>query len=126
MIFDDREVRALAADFSAAAEDATPEVAKAVGRGALNIKRDSARRISGHPRFRALPSAITYDTWFSMRGPSAEIGPDHSRRQGELGHIPEYGTPTSAPMPYMGPAGDAERPRFERALEDVAERLLGP
>lgn len=124
-MFDAREVAALAYDLEKGSREAVAEAASVVARGALNIKRDAARRISGHPRLRALPSAITYDTFTSLRGPAAEIGPDHGRRQGQLGHVAEFGTPTSAPMPYMGPAGEAERPRFERALEDLAVKAIG-
>lgn len=123
-MFDSHEVTALAHDLGQGAKQAAAEAAKVVERGLLNIKRDSARRISGHPHLRALPSAITYDTYTSMRGPSGEVGPDHRRRQGNLGHIPECGTPTSAPMPYMAPAGEAEEPRFAKALEDLAVKAF--
>jgi hypothetical protein len=72
-----------------------------------------------------LPQAIDYDLFPTLTGPSAEIGPNLKKPQGNLGHIPEYGTPTSAPMPYMAPAGEAEEPKFVKALEDLAVKALG-
>jgi hypothetical protein len=103
---------------------APAEVTKVVGRGALNIKNDARRRATGIRHAPAYPSAITYDQWQGLRGPAAEIGPDKDRRQGALGNILEYGTVKNAPIPHMGPAGAAEAPRFERALEDLSVRLL--
>lgn len=123
---DGSEIRVMV-DALAKATRVTPAAVTAVvAKGALNIKQDAARRISGHPRFRRLPYAIDYDLYQSLTGPSAEIGPNHSKPQGNLGHIPEYGSPTSAPMPYMAPAGEAEAPKFEKALEDLMVKSLGP
>jgi hypothetical protein len=123
--FDTREVTGLVKAFEdATGGPATKDVAAVVAKGALNIKKDAARRISGHPRFRRLPAAINYDLYVSLRGPAAEIGPDHNRPQGNLGHIAEYGGLRSAPMPFMAPAGDAEEPRFAKALEDLTTKAL--
>jgi hypothetical protein len=92
----------------------------------LQVHADARRRISGHPHYRRLQYAIDYDLYQSLTGPSAEIGPNHNKPQGNLGHIPEYGSPTSEPMPYMAPAGEAEAPKFEKALEDLMVKALGP
>lgn len=123
--FDTSEVAALGKVLVEASAGTMADVGRVVARGALNIKTDAARRISGHPRFRRLPAAINFDLFTSLRGPAAEIGPDHRKPQGNLGHISEYGTPTSAPIPYMTPAAEAEEPRFVKALEDVAVKALG-
>lgn len=123
--FDTAEVAEVADLLAHAADVAPAESRKVVARGALNIKSDARRRISGHPRLRALPAAITYDSHPTPAGGWAEIGPDHDRRQGALGNIPEYGTVNNAPTPYMRPAAEAERPRFERAMEDLAMKALG-
>lgn len=123
--FDTHEVVALVDAITKASGPAVADVKAVVAKGALNIKQDAARRISGHPRFRRLPAAISYDLYTTFRGPAAEIGPDLGKPQGNLGHIPEYGSPTSAPFPYMGPAAEAEEPRFVKALEDLAVKALG-
>lgn len=108
-----------------AVSEAPDEAAKVVERGALNIKDDARRRISGHPHAPAYPSTITYDTYRGLRGPVAEIGPDKGKRQGALGNILEYGTVNNAPLPHMIPAAEDELPKFERAMEDLAVKALG-
>ncbi|AXH89406.1 hypothetical protein [Micromonospora aurantiaca] len=108
-----------------ALSEAPDEVTKVVARGALNVKKDAqarAKRIGQHVR--RYPSSIGYDLRQGLRGPVAEIGPEVGRGQGSLGSILENGSPTSPPHPHMLPAGQAEAPRFERALEDLAVRLL--
>jgi hypothetical protein len=123
--FNTDEVAAVADILTQAAGVAAAGARAVVAKGALNIKTDSRRRISGHPRLRALPAAITYDSHETGSTIWAEIGPDKNKRQGALGNIPEFGTPKNAPMPYMLPAGEAERPRFEKAMEDLAAKALG-
>lgn len=123
--FDVHEITGVLDAVNKASGAALADVTAVVAKGALNIKQDAAKRISGHPRFRRLPAAINYDVYQSLRGPAAEIGPDHGKPQGNLGHIPEFGTPKSRPIPYMAPAGEAEEPRFAKALEDAAVKALG-
>jgi hypothetical protein len=95
-----------------------------VEKGALNIKKDAAQRIRGLAHARAYPFSITYDVYSGLTGPVAEIGPDKTKRQGALGNILEYGTVNNPPHPHMRPAADRELPRFEKALQDLATRLL--
>jgi len=124
-MFDTREITVLADAINKASRVAPADAEKVVFVGALNIKRDAQRRISGHRRWRRLPYAIDFDTYRSLKGPSAEIGPNHDKPQGPLGNIAEYGSPTSEPIPFMAPAADAEQPKFERAMEDLAVKALG-
>lgn len=108
------------------AETATPERArKIVAKGALNIKKDWARRWGGIAHAPALPRAISYDTTSSAAEASAEIGPDKGRRQGALGNIIEFGTSKNAPIPGGLPALAAEEPKFVAAMQDLAEEALG-
>ncbi len=123
--FNTAEVEAVADILIHAADLALAETRKVIAKGAANIKADARRRISGHPHLRHLPAAITYDPHESPGVVWAEIGPDKGRPQGALGNIPEFGTVKNPPTPYMRPAGDAERPRIERAMEDLAARALG-
>jgi hypothetical protein len=124
-VIDGHEVRQLLDALGKSAAVTETQARAIVARGALNIKNDARRRISGHPTLRRLPYAIDYDVYTTLTGPAAEIGPNHSKPQGNLGHIPEYGTPTSAPMPYMAPAGLAEEPKFAKAIEDAMVKALG-
>lgn len=117
-------LEALAADLERAADMAPAEVRKVVGKGALNIKTDARRRVEGLAHAPAYPRAITYDTAVTPAGASAEIGPDKSKRQGSLGNVIEYGSVNNPPHPHLAPALQAERPRFEKALEDLAVKSL--
>lgn len=125
-VFDTHELVALAKGFdNATGGPALAQVRAVVAKGALNIKNDAAARASGIAHAPAYPRSITYDMHFSLSGPSAEIGPDKSRRQGALGNILEYGTSKNAPRPHMGPAANAEEPKFAKALEDLAVKATG-
>lgn len=124
MEIDTRELRRLEYDFTEALAAAPQEARKVVQKGALNIKTDAQRRVAGLRHAPAYPRAISYDSRDTSAGPEAEIGPDKKRRQGALGNILNYGTVKNAPIPHMEPAADAELPRFEKAMEDLAVRLL--
>lgn len=122
--FESPDLRRLAVDLDAGV--APVEVRKVVEKGAFNIKNDARQRRSGSRYFPRLASAITYDSGQTPTGSWAEVGPDIERPQGNLGHIPEYGALRTPPEPYMAPAADAELPKFERAMEDLAAKALEP
>lgn len=104
----------------------TPEeVEKVVGRGALNIKNGARRRIGRPAHAPAYASSINYDLKRWGMGAIAEIGPDKGRRQGALGNLLEYGSVNNAPIPHIRPAADEELPRFEKAMDDLGEKMLG-
>lgn len=124
--FESPDLRRLAVDLDEAAGIAPVEARKVVAKGALNIKSDARRRRSGSQYFPRLPAAITYDAHETPTGGWAEVGPDHAKPQGNLGHIPEYGSLRTPPEPYMAPAADVELPRFERAMADLAEKAIEP
>jgi hypothetical protein len=111
-------------DLDEALAGALPKVREVVQKGALNIKRDAQRRVGGLAHAPSYPAAISYDTTVGAGGVYAEIGPDKGRRQGALGNLIEYGSVNNAPIPHIAPAVDEELPRFERAMEDLAEKLL--
>lgn len=117
-------VLGLADDLGKAADRIEGDVTAVVSRGALNIKRDAVRLISGHPHSRHYPYTIGYDLTVDHDGVVAEIGPDKERRQGALGNILEYGTSKNPPLPHLGPALLAEEPRFTAAVETVAGQAL--
>ena len=124
--FEDREVRLLSEDFMAAAAAAPKETRAIVQKGALQIKTGARRRTAGIKHVPALGNAITYDSHETPAKIWAEIGPEQDRRGGNLAHFVEneYGTPWSAPQPIMAPEAEAEAPRFERAMQDLADRVL--
>lgn len=122
---DGHDLIGLAGDLNAASDDVRKDVRAVVQRGALNIKRDAQKRVSGLKHAPAYPRSITYDSEETARGSSAEIGPDKSRRQGALGNLIEYGSVHNPPRPHLAPALEAEAPRFLKALEDVAVKATG-
>lgn len=125
--FDTHEITALVKTFEkATGGPAVADVEKVLFKGSMNIKTDAARRISGHPRFRRLPGAVDFDMYRNLKGPASEIGYNHDKPQGNLGHVAEYGGLRSAPLPALGPAGDAEEPKFAKAIEDLAVKAFGP
>lgn len=107
-----------------AAKVAPTEARKVVAKGALNIKTDARRRVGGLKHAPSYPASITYDSKETPGGATAEIGPDKNKRQGALGNLIEYGSVHNSPKPHMAPAADAEAPRFEKAMEELAAKPL--
>ena len=124
--FESPDLQRLAVDFDEAAQIAPAEARKVVAKGALNIKRDAQRRVTGLAHAPAYPRAITYDSHETPAGGWAEIGPDKEKRQGALGNVLEFGTVKNPPRPHMAPAADAELPRFEKAMGGLAEKAIEP
>lgn len=114
----------LVADLDKVVSKAPGEAAKVVEKGALQIKNGARRKIGRPAHAPAYPSSITYDMRNAASGPEAEIGPDKTKRQGPLGNIFEFGTINSAPIPHVRPAVDEELPKFEKAMQELGERLL--
>jgi hypothetical protein len=119
------EFTALLRELERVPEVAVKDLRAVVQKGALNIKKDAARRISGLRHAPAYPRSISYDSHETATGAWAEIGPDKDKRQGALGNLLEYGSIKNAPRPHLGPAADAEEPKFVKALEDLAVKALG-
>lgn len=125
-------LKALAADLDRAARVAPESARSVVQKGALNVKTDAQKRVSGIAHAPLYPATITYDSWKTEAGAGAEIGPDPEKRvgggphrtPGNLGAIFEYGSVNNAPIPHLAPALEAERPRFERAMQDLAVDAL--
>jgi hypothetical protein len=116
-------LRELEATFGRIKEGALPVVDKIVGRGAFNIKKDAAKRISGLKHAPAYPRSITYDLFHLPFTSRAEIGPDKNKRQGALGNILEFGTVNNPAHPHLAPALAAEAPKFEAQIAAAAAKM---
>lgn len=114
----------LAADLTDAGPVAMDKAHRVVQRGALNIKNDWRDGVSGLAHARALPSAITYDSFRSRFTSEAEIGPDKDRPQGALGNLIEFGSVNNPPHGDGQRALDREEPRFIAALEQIVGDVL--
>ncbi len=123
-------LRELIVDLATVPERLMPQVRKVVAKGAVNVKKGWAERWKGHPSLKHLPRAINYDTKGDRTSEEAEIGPDPSRRQGNIAHLiefgnVEYGTVRNAPIPGGVPALAEEEPKFVQALADLGEKAVG-
>ena len=119
-----RELRGILDD---AGDEIIPQGERLVGKGSNNIKQDWKRRWAGIAHAPGLPRTISYDVTSAGSLIRGEIGPDLDRGgQAPLGGFLEleYGTRWSAPQPAGAPALEAEAPRFEKALGDLAVKLL--
>lgn len=103
-----------------------PEAKRIVARGAYNIKKDAKSRAPRGPHLPYYADSITYETTLTKSSAYAEIGPDKHKRQGALGNLLEYGSPSSPAHPHMGPAGEAEQPKFAAAMEKLASKSVEP
>lgn len=142
MVFDMSEVNALAEELVQSDAKVREEGKRVVKRGAMNVKRESRKRIresvgasfssgsggltrrtgsgKGHPKW--YPASIDFD--LDDNGLAAEIGPKLGKKQAFLGKILEYGTATSPPHPHMNPAADEEEPRMQDAVARMVKRAL--
>lgn len=120
--FDTHEVRQLAVDLGKVSHRVVPEVAKVVSKGALNIKTQLADEAKSSGHYKHFSRSINYD--LKRGGLEAVIGPDKSKMQGALGNILYFGTSKNAPVLDINSPLDAEEPRFEKALGDVAGDVL--
>jgi hypothetical protein len=114
----------LVLDLDNAASGMPKEAAAVVEKGALNIKTGAQRRIGRPAHAPSYGAALGYDMRTAAPGPEAEIGPDKNKRQGALGNILEHGTINNPPRPHIRPAVDEELPKFEKAMQDLAEKAL--
>lgn len=112
----------LVADLAHEAKVAPAEALKVVQKGCFNIKKDWRKRWSGFPHAPRLPYAIGYDTKRLGGRIDGEVGPDKDKPQGALGNLFEYGSLNNAPIPGGAPALQAEQPKFEKAMLDLAFR----
>lgn len=124
MAADTRDLDRLLTTLSAAVYDAPKKTRKVASRGAFNIKRDWRKRWSRKPHIRLLMLGIGYDLNQNPVIVEAEIGPAADSPQAPLGHLIEYGSPTSPPIPGGLAALAAEEPKFLSQLEKLALELL--
>lgn len=122
--FDFSEVERLSTSIETAGK-ALPKLARAaVAKGALNIKTDARKRVSGDPSWKHLAASINFDMSGNAAFSSAEVGYDDVG-QGELAGIAEFGSARHAPHPALIPAATDEVPRFEKAMTEIAAKALG-
>ena len=123
---DAHEVRELAADFTRVPGELSRHAIPVLSKGALNIKNQMRESFeaSGNAGFRYVGRTVTYDLTTEGNELSAEIGPD--KPSGALANVAIFGTPRGGgTVADPREALEAEAPRFEKALADLAEELFG-
>lgn len=110
----------LSADLGKASAKTVTAARVVVAKGALNVKNDTRRTLSGHPSWKRLASTVNYD----IVGLSATVGYE-DRGQGQLAGIYEFGSSRRGPHPTLLPAAQREHPKFERALLAAALKSMG-
>ena len=125
---DTSELRAFASSLVNAAPIAEKEATAVVHKGANNIKNQMNGALASSTHFRGIAGSVNYDMRsggaFGGGFIEAEIGPDHARG-GALANVAFFGTSRGGGTvedPQM--ALDAEAPRFEKALADLAEKAI--
>ena len=117
--FDTSELRDLSASLGRASKKVIDEAHAVIAKGALNIKKETREHVSDNDYWRKLAPTVN----FEQVGLWAEIGYD-DRGQGELAGVYEFGTARRPPHPTLMPAFAAEVPRFEKAMADLAGKVL--
>lgn len=120
---DTSELQFLSASVASAASRLPSQVRAAVSKGALNVKTEARETVSDHPSWKRLSSTINYDMVGNAFFSQATIGYD-DEGQGELAGIYEFGSARRAPHPTLLPAFANEVPRFEKALGDLAAKVI--
>lgn len=114
----------LVSDMSNAPGKAQRSVVGVLHKGALNVRDDWRQRASGLRHAPLYPNSITADFGWDGSAYVAEVGPDKSRPQGALGNLITYGSVNNPPSGDDVAVADAEAPRFEKAMQDLADGLL--
>ena len=123
---DAHEVRELAADFTRVPGELSRHAIPVLSKGALNIKNQMRESFeaSGNAGFRFVGRTVSYDLHTEGNELSAEIGP--TKPEGALANVAIFGTPRGGgTVADPREALEAEAPRFEKALADLAEELFG-
>lgn len=121
---DASQVRALAADLTAAAAKVQLGARPVIARAALNIKAQLRDEMGASAHFRGAADSISYDLLDG--GLTAEIGPSsEGGSPGNLANIAYFGTSKGGgTVPDPDGALQAEAPALEKALADLIDGSL--
>lgn len=124
--FDFSEIDQLAADLGEVADNAGPNIRKAIEVTALRIKKDWQEPLKGSATLPGLFYALSYDVdllqGFGASVLKAEIGFDPDRFQGRLDNISEFGTPTVTGRGFGLRALEKNQADFEKGLDIALEQ----
>lgn len=129
---DASELGRLAADLGKVADNAVPNIRKALDVTSGKIRKTWREKLGRSPTLPGLPGALSWDVTgeASLTGSvlQSEIGFDKQRYQGPLGNISEFGTPTVTGRGFGLASLHENEADFQRGLEiaiEQAEREAG-
>jgi len=127
--FDFSELSQLAADLGEVPKKTGPKIRAALEVTSRKVKDSWKDKLAGGlGELKHLPRAVSYDIdTFQGFGASvfkAEIGFDKSKRQGALGNISEFGTPTTPPRGFGHAALQENQDDFKAGLEIAIAQAL--
>lgn len=124
MEFDASEVEQLAADLGHIPGRLVAPMTAAVNKSANSVRDQMRADARGHAHFPHFPNSITAEVRTKVGQIEAEVGPDKGLTQGALGNILYFGTSKNGPVLDINAPLDAESPKFQKAIEDAAGKLL--
>jgi hypothetical protein len=127
--FDFYEFKELAADFDGAAAVLQKNSATAVKVTCLKTKQTWRDKLKGSATLPGLPYAVDFDVDELVGRIEAEVGFNKGRRQGALGNVSEFGTPTVGPRGFGLASLEENLDDFvtgqEKARDDALKKLGG-
>lgn len=122
--FDFNEFAELAGDFEVAASDLQENAFKAVQVTCYKTKETWRDKLKGSAHLKFLPYAVDYDVKEITGAIEAEVGFNKSRKQGRLGNISEFGTPTIGPRGFGLASQEENLDDFVKGQEKAADDAL--
>lgn len=119
------EIDKLAADLGTVARETQPNVRKALEVTARKVKDGWRDKLKGSATLPGLPGAVSYDIEEPGGSVEAEIGFDKGRRQGALGNVSEFGTPTVGPRGFGLATLEENQEDFIKGISKAAGDTLG-
>lgn len=112
-------------EFRGFQETVGDNVEKAVERTAHLVKENAQENASGSTYFPRIPYGVKYRVKRKRGSVSAEVEAVGRGKQAVFGAIREFGTATSPPRPFLGPALEASTEDFMRGLSRALADSMG-
>lgn len=122
--FDTSEVNKLAADLGRIPGKMVAPMTAAVTKSGQSVRDAMRADAAGHRHAPYFPDSITAEVHTKVGQVTAEIGPDKGLRQGALGNLLYFGSSKNGPVLDINGPLDSESPALERAVADLAGKLL--
>lgn len=127
--FDFSGFKELAADFDGAAAVLQKNAVTALKVTCLKTKQTWRDKLKGSSTLPGLPYAVDFDVEELVGRIEAEVGFNKGRRQGALGNVSEFGTPTVGPRGFGLASLEENLDDFvtgqEKARDDALKKLGG-